>query len=113
MNREDAILLARHAGVLTRWAEAQKDTRPRMFAEVDLDGVQRRGLSVGEMAALAARHRDAAVAILRREAVGAAMGAWASEIGALGDGLSAIRSVLSAYRVGAEHLGFDPRERSR
>lgn len=104
--REEAQRLARHLGVLTRWAEAQKDPRPRLFTEVDVDGAERRAMSHDEMAALAARHRTEVGAILKR----AAMGAFAPEIAALTSRLDLARSLWSIYSLGADRS--DPSKRS-
>ena len=105
--RDDVMRLARHVGVLSRWTEAEKDPRPRMFSEVDVDGVHRRGLSRDDMAALVLEHRAALGAVLRRMG----LSVFATEIEAARGHFDFARSLLSMYRVGADALGFDERSR--
>jgi hypothetical protein len=86
--------MARHLGVLTRWAEAQK-TPHRMFAEVDVDGVRRTGLSLDDLRVMVERHRAALATMARTEA----LDAFADEIGLF-------RTLRDAYRVGVASTGL-------
>lgn len=102
--REQAQRLARHLGVLTRWAEVQKDPRPRMFTEVDVHGVERRAMSRDEMAALVAQHRAEAAAVLKR---GVSL-IFAPEIASLGSSVDLARALWSMYTLGADPRGRSP-----
>lgn len=94
MDRDKARLMARHLGVLTRWAEAQK-TPHRMFTEVDVDGVRRTGLSLDDLRVVVERHRAALAAMARTEAIDM----FADEIGLF-------RTLRDAYRVGVASTGL-------